>query len=841
MSAAGLYFSPETKQGTTDGRPAGATRPSTMTPKPESLSMLNSCRDLAADLLSKSLTTMLDKIEESLFELADKALDRDSYNLYMEARGQAQSKRSEIEAEFRRRFVEGFNRTLTGKQDNASFDKVDFDNLELSLVGHDDYEEDLAATNIASKLKSKLGDELNALNFRMGHLMQLPEASRDDHPMSPQAVVDAFRSACMKIESDLNVRLLVLKQFEQMAAENVPNVYQNLNRFLVDRNILPVLPKAGFRRRAGGAPRRPATQVEQGGHGMDAGMMQGDAGMGGYASQMGFGTGGFAPAQAAGGMDLPAYAVGNEHELISSLQQLLAFNQAMQGLPQLAAPAMGMALPAAGMPEQQMLPAAPMFMSSVGQSFLDALNLLQQGRVDGTLADTGDLDAQALTAGTANVLHQIKTTSLASSLGHVDAMTIDIVAMLFDNLFDDRNIPAPMKALIGRLQIPVLKVAMLDTKFFARKQHPTRKLLDALAQAALGWEESDGLDDRLYKKLSDIVERIVQEFDENISLFDEALTELEGFLAAEEVLAESSAEAATAQLIEAEKAELASKQAEVAISQLLASSADMPELLRAFADQQWREVLRYAALNNETQPEAWPDAIKAMEDLIWSIQPKIGVEERLRLVNLLPKLLKRLERGTEEAGVDRSKREAFFAELVHCHAHAIKSGLKQAEPVPMPMPDATGAATAPAPVMAPLEIAAPAPAVAVNLSDLADLPVLDIGPADGGFQITDANWDSGLDKYRDYDDVVANQLKRGAWVEFRQDDGSLSRAKLAWVSPRKSRYLFTNRQGENGLEFTLMELIALFKRGDASLIESGPSVERAVSDMIDMLQTQQAA
>ncbi|QDQ28834.1 DUF1631 domain-containing protein [Chitinimonas arctica] len=821
-----------------------------MKQKPESLQMLTSCRDLAADLLSKSLTTMLDKIEESLFELADKALERDSYNLYMEARGQAQSKRSEIETEFRRRFVEGFNRTLHGaKEEGGSFDTLDFDSLELSLVGHDDYEEDLAVTNIATKLKSKLGDELNALDFRMGHLMQLPESSRDDHPMSPQAVVEAFRSACMKIESDLNVRLLVLKQFELLAAENVPNVYQNLNRFLVDRNILPTLPKSGFRRRNPGAPRgNGAGQQAQPGAGANpADMGMGAMPPGGYAAQMGFGAGGFAQAQGAG-VDLPSYAVGNEHELISTLQQLLAFNQSMQALP---------AMAAAGMPQLpgaehgQLMPAAspmPMFLGSVGQSFLDALNLLQQGRVEGTLADPGDLDADALNTGSANVLHQIKTTSLAASLGHVDAMTIDIVAMLFDNLFDDRNIPAPMKALIGRLQIPVLKVAMLDTKFFVRKQHPTRKLLDSLAQAAIGWDEADGLEDRLYKKIAEIVENIVANFDENIPLFEQASQELETFLAEEEQRAHSSAELATEQMIAAERAELASRQAEHVVAQKLAGAGELPELISHFVSVHWREVLKHAALSNETHPEAWPDAVTAVDDLLWSITPKVGVEERLRLVNLLPKLLRRLERGTEEAGIERASREAFFAELVHCHANAIKSGLKQAEPVAMagvpPMMAATTAPSAAAPAQplqfTPTTPAAPSSVAAPVATGLADLPKLDIGPGEVGFEITDANWDAGLDKYRDYDDVVANQLKRGAWVEFRQDDGSLSRAKLAWVSPRKSRYLFTNRQGENGLEFTLLELIGLFKRGDASLIESGQSVERAVSDMIDMLQTQAA-
>ncbi|PHV13332.1 DUF1631 domain-containing protein [Chitinimonas sp. BJB300] len=811
MSAAETQFA-QNNLPQTSGQVADTTRQSAMKTQHESLAMLSSCRDLAADLLSKSLSTILDRIEESLFELADKSLDRDSYNLYMQARGEAQDKRLEIEREFRRRFVEGFDLTVRADKANRAEAFGDFDADSLSLVGHHDYEEDMAVTSIASKLKNKLGDDLTALNFRIGHLMALPEGDRDDNPMSPQAIVEAFRSACQKIESDMNVRLLVLKQFEQLASENVPNVYQNLNRFLIDRDIVPVLPKAGFRR-SPSQPRR----------GASAGGADGDMPAGGYAAQMGFGAGGFA--QASGGM--PAYTVGNESELIGSLQQLLAFNQAMQA---------GISGPQAGnAPAPATMALPPMMTTSVGQSFLDALNLLQIGKTEGALADKGELDEEALIAGTANVLHQLKTTSLANSLGHVDAMTIDIVAMLFDNLFDDRNIPPPLKSLIGRLQIPVLKVAMLDTKFFASKQHPTRLFLDALAHAALGWDESDGTEDKLYRKIAELVERIVLEFDENISLFDTSLTDLEAFLASEEQIAQAEAEAAAAELMAAEQADLAGRRTEQVLSQRLANAGDLPPLIHEFLDTQWRQVLQHAALQREVKPDAWMDAAQAMEDLIWSVTPKIGVEERIRLVNLLPNLLQRLERHAEEAGVDRALRQAFFAELVNCHAGAIKSGLKQASD--MAAAAAAAAAASEMPITAPPPPVASQP-VQVSEADLTDLPSRDIGPQVTGFEVEDASWDTGLDKYGDYDDVVANQLRRGAWVEFRQEDGTLNRAKLAWVSPMKSRYLFTNRQGQNSVEFTLLELVDLFKRGDASIIESVPSVERAVSDMIGMLQTQ---
>ncbi|MFC4158086.1 DUF1631 domain-containing protein [Chitinimonas lacunae] len=789
--------------------------------KPETLAMLSSCRDLAADLLCRSLSSMLDKIEESLFELAEKAGDRDTQNLYLQARGESQAKRAAIEAEFRRQFVAGFNRmTAPGAKGEAkSFDQLDFDNLELSLVGHDDYEENLTVSNIATRLKNSCGEELVALNHRIGSLMQLPESEVGDNPVSPDAIVDAFRAACKQIESDLNVRLLVLKQFEQVAADNVSNVYQNLNQFLIQRNILPVLPKQGYRRRQSGGQR--------GGGGAAAGLPGGEMG-----------------SQIAAAPEVPAYAAGNEQELINTLQQLLALNQAMQGnVAPAGGPAVAGQLPM-GMPQ---IPAA-MFASGVGQSFLDALNFLQQGDIEQALTDPGDLDRVALVGGTGNVLHQIKTTSLAHSLGHVDAMTVDIVAMLFDYIFDDKNIPQPMKALIGRLQIPVLKVAMLDTKFFARKTHPTRKLLDTLAVAALGWDESDGTDDRLYQKIAGAVENIVTNFDENLGIFQETLTDLEQFLIEEEQRATAAAEEAAQSLVEAEKRELAEILADESVAQRVLTP-ELPELIKDFLLRQWQPVLKHIALVQSEQSDNWRLALQAMDDLVWSVAPKVGVEERLKLVNMLPRLLKQLERGTEAVGIERGMREAFFAELVRCHANAIKSGLKSADP-------AAQAVAAPAPIGAQTTIATPVPAAALAstaaeppiprvvaaaavlapvAANVAESPLGDAGGL-SAFEVNNPNWDAGLDKYQDYDDVVANQLKRGTWIEFIQPNGEASRVKLTWVSPRKSRFLFTNRQGQNGLEFTLVDLVGMFKRGEARLLEGGPLVERAVSDMIDMLQ-----
>ena len=85
----------------------------------------------------------------------------------------------------------------------------------------------------------------------------------------------------------------------------------------------------------------------------------------------------------------------------------------------------------------------------------------------------------------------------------VDADVINLVSMLFDFILEDRQLPSIMKALLSRLQIPILKVALLDRSFFNRGGHPARKLLNELAMAAIGWnEKAEGQRDPLLDKVT---------------------------------------------------------------------------------------------------------------------------------------------------------------------------------------------------------------------------------------------------------------------------------------------------------------------------------------------------
>ena len=83
---------------------------------------------------------------------------------------------------------------------------------------------------------------------------------------------------------------------------------------------------------------------------------------------------------------------------------------------------------------------------------------------------------------------------------------------------------------------------------------------------------------------------------------------------------------------------------------------------------------------------------------------------------------------------------------------------------------------------------------------------------------------------------IARSLERGVWIEFEADDGQLAFAKLAWVSPLRGTYLFTNRQGQKALSMTAEDLADRFRADRARVVEAEPLIDRAFSSMISQIE-----
>jgi hypothetical protein len=408
-----------------------------------------------------------------------------------------------------------------------------------------------------------------------------------------------------------------------------------------------------------------------------------------------------------------------------------------------------------------------------------------------------------------NLVKGIRAAPQTASLPAIDAMTIDLVSMLFDFIFEDRHIPAAAKAWLGRLQIPTLKVALLDRNFFSSKAHPARRLIDRLAECAIGMDEANADASGCIAMIEGVVGRILAEFDTDIALFESQLARVEAFIE-ERKRAEAEIVERSARLVEErEREEIARAFAEDEVARRLEASPWVPAVVREMLEGPWVRALAAARLVEGEGSPAWQSLLKTLDDLVWSVEPKSQPDDRKRLVAILPGMLKSLVEGLHRAAMDDAARDAFLGALVDCHATAVKSGLRGMAALPE--------VPAPARRAEPAIERAMVPAAGVHVEEI---------------------------RLRAQRGIVRNvftrtgiwtNLQRGTWVEFAGGAG-VKRARLTWISPNKGVYLFTNPlSAEAAVSISPEALAEQMRLGEARMLDDAPLVERAVGSMLATL------
>jgi len=567
--------------------------------------LLHKARDLFADRLAGALEPMLDKVDDALFELAEKSENNALQRTYFDAMREVRMKRTGIESQFRRELIGGF-------EDKAAPRGIEHGGAvilgldDLGLVDDERVEEDIAVSNMTAKILAGCRDELYALDRRIGFLLRRPDLGGEDNPLGPRVACNAIRNACRPIESGLEVRLLLLKLFDRFVVGVMHGIYHEVNAYLADHKVLPEV-RAGVRRMVPAAGRVGAAP--------GAGAVQGNL------------------------LDLLHSLAGAES----------------------GAHAGGLAAGAAATPAP-----GPQLLGAIG-----ALTLLQQGRVPTGGAEGAGLDPQALQAGTVNVLRDLRSSALLADLEGPKRMTVDIVAMLFDYILDDPELPDSMKALVGRLQIPMVKVALLDPGFFARKSHPARRLLNAVSEATAAEGARSPALELLHAKVEYVVERILEEFEDDVAIFAELAAEFDRFVAGELAQARLRAERSARVAQGRERVEQAKLFARNAVERCIAKHGHH-ELVYTFLLNHWKPLVITSFVECGPDSAAVDEALRTMDELAWSVGPKTDADARQRLAVMLPPLLGRLKRGMEAVSAPPLAQRSFLDKLARCHAEVVR-------------------------------------------------------------------------------------------------------------------------------------------------------------------------
>lgn len=694
-------------------------------PSAENLSLLNACRDLLIEGVTRVLNRQSEGMENALLAMADRSPMLDTRNAYYAAQSVLNKQANELLSGCKEAYYRKFSGSV-GVQDSFASASLS----ELSLVGDTDLELTLAVDKATSRLRFSSVEQLVALDTRMGSLLGRSDLSDNDNPLGPKVLCQALLDGFDKQGLEQNVQVVLLNQFDLLLASELPRIYQSINVHLSDHGILPDL-KMGSKTRPGGsrADAMPAVTAEQ---------------------------------------------IGND---IFSMFERLAQS----------APGGGSSAPAGA--------------GGIRFNLLDSLGQLQNGPLQlpgGTLFELPILEANTIQ----NVLRSLQQSPVMQSASPLDAVMVDAVAMLFDVVFNEDAIPDRLKAQIARLQIPVLKAAMLDRSFFSQREHPVRRMLDSIAALSVRIAETEAGQERL-NTISDIVTRVLKTFEKDIGVFETAAEELEALDAALDSSLDVELQKDIAEIKRAERAELAPVVVHDFINRAL-NDQPVSEAIRTFLRRDWAQLLTIDYVNDGETGAHFNSHVETMRELVWSVQPKADMDARLMLVRILPGLLKRLREGVAAIDMKPEQSEIFFATLVILHANAVRPGN---QPVPLPeVPEAF------------IESAAETEAASL----LATPEQVETSAAEA------------VPEVEDEFTLRARNLEKGAWVEFHYDDGTFRWARLGWVSGIKNTYLFSDQDGLNSFSIGLHRLADKLRRGEAVVVERKSITESAFGKLFNM-------
>ena len=416
-----------------------------------------------------------------------------------------------------------------------------------------------------------------------------------------------------------------------------------------------------------------------------------------------------------------------------------------------------------------------------------------------------------------------------------EQMTIDIVAMLFEFILRDTQVPAEIRAQLGRLQFLVLKVALKDNTLLTQKGHPARLLVNRIGSISLGLKQIDPTGAEITKEICRIVETLLQDESEDPQqLFSRMLDEFDAFIAKELRAIDKRTEDAVDGAERARNRTLRFAHISAQIHEALLGLTIDP-FLQHFFENVWVYALELADAEDSKRAHRYRLLIP---DLLWSIVPKQNEDERMQLLALLPIILNTIKEGVKSINWDVAQQERLLNWLVDAHTKAMRlnpsatigkhpslSSIHQHFEQFFIDPDLED--------YAPLDVEAEASGVKKFLDDA-------IQQLDAQVQMLDRVYEeqqpieaaNAVENSGDHTvDLVLEQLKTGVSVEINLG-GEPSQGKLNWVDPALTTLVLSLE----GQEQPSMVSVRMFRRmiahGRVKFLEAEPLFERAVQSLL---------
>jgi predicted transcriptional regulator len=671
--------------------------------------------------LRNMLTGMIKGADGALLDMADAAAFSHERDVFFMLKKKLKEQQVEVTADFISNILPLLRPYAVTQAEEAGHTAEELDD-ELSLIGQDDMEDIVLVKNLGTETASKFREKISHLETRLDHLALKTMDIFAKNALAPLKICQAFDDTLID-KFELSERKALFNLFKNDVAYKLDELYDSLNKRLIEAGILPKIkmssrgirpaaapqpqpvdmPPEGEMHEQGGeqhygddqsygggyaAPAAPGAYgaghhgagAQQGGGAMPqgagapggGGMPQGTGAPGGGGMPQGAGApgGGGIPqgAGAPGGGAMPQGAgapggyYGSQTAVPGGNYGGIPLPPAQQGSPSGATGGgfSGTQTPpdaqgvyqhqTAGMPASQVSNTLGNFLGapvkgggakaaqsgeqvssypvSTAEHFghdeiISALSSIQI-QPEYTSPEQARLDAEAIKQAVISVIAKSSGGIVTKRMNQIAEKTIDFIELVFDAIIEDEDISDTIKALLLRLQIPVIKASMIDQEFFIYDDHPARVLLDRIAEVGMG---ITGHGDEIYVQLDKIVNQLISEYELDTQVFQNALDKVNAFARERDEIARIKEE-------EAQQLALRDHARNSVLRSLrnITAGKTLPEAVHALVLKRWPTLMFNHYLEHGKDNDDWIIIIEVLRDVIESVQPLKSAEDLAYLI-----------------------------------------------------------------------------------------------------------------------------------------------------------------------------------------------------------------
>ena len=395
----------------------------------------------------------------------------------------------------------------------------------------------------------------------------------------------------------------------------------------------------------------------------------------------------------------------------------------------------------------------------------------------------------------------------------------EVIRLMLESLLQDERLMLKVRHILEALGPVFIRLSQMEPRFFSEKQHPARLLLDRITHRSLAFTaETDEGFPRFMRTVEQAVTALLDLQNVSAASFAQVLKILEDTWTRADKAEKLRREEAAKALLHAEQRNLLAQRLSQEFRERInaGENSDVPGFVVEFLCGPW---VQAAAESQLSYSDSIASSFETLVDeLVWSVQPRVARRNRTRLVELVPTLLARLRQGLQLVSYPPEMTAKFFDNLIGLHEAALE-GARTKPQTHASAPAETGDSVLPEATASGIEVVEAPWVAAHEATESGFLEEESVMPLD-------FSADAHSDAARVPAPADGGELVLGTWAELMLE-GQWVRAQLTWVSPHRTLFMFSS-VGGRAHSMSRRTLTRLRTQGLLRVVSDGHLVDNAL-------------